>query len=157
VSSSLVFRGEGETVEFVGGYTVAHTWLAEQASSAAQNAKRAGNDVDKADKKTPVTTTSGTNTTAPSPKAETNSIPKNSNKLSYKDSRELAQLPSTIETLEARLADLEAQMNAPDFFAQASALQQPTLDAFSQCQEELDQAYTRWDELEALQEQISGN
>jgi ATP-binding cassette subfamily F protein uup len=151
VSSSLVFRGAGETVEFVGGYTVAHTWLAEQ------EAKQALAKSDKANKKSSDSAGDGTKSSALSPKAETKSTPKNSNKLSYKDSRELAQLPTTIEELETKLAELESQMNAPDFFAQAQADQQPILDAFSQCQGELDHAYTRWDELEALQEQISGN
>ena len=49
------------------------------------------------------------------------------------------------------------QINSSDFFAQTPAEQQPVFTALSDCQAQLDLAYERWDELEALQEQISGN
>jgi len=139
VTSSLVFEGEGRLSEFVGGYSAAHSWYAEQNK--------------KASEKPP----SGTNVTGQSPKSQTKSVTKTSNKLSYKDSRELEQLPSTIERLEAELQTLETQINSSDFFAQTPADQQPVFTALSECQAQLETAYERWDELEALQEQISGS
>ncbi|UTP72114.1 ABC transporter ATP-binding protein [Alteromonas sp. LMIT006] len=139
VTSSLVFEGDGRLSEFVGGYSAAHSWYAEQ------------------DKKASERSASGTNVTGQSPKSQTKSVTKTSNKLSYKDRRELEQLPSTIERLEAELQTLETQINSSDFFAQTPADQQPVFTALSECQAQLDTAYERWDELEALQEQISGS
>lgn len=139
VTSSLVFEGDGRLSEFVGGYSAAHSWYAEQNKKASEQFA------------------SGTNVTGQSPKSQTKSVTKTSNKLSYKDRRELEQLPSTIERLEAELQTLETQINSSDFFAQIPADQQPVFTALSECQAELDTAYERWDELEALQEKISGS
>src|SRR5688500_15362554 len=70
-------------------------------------------------------------------------------KLSYKDARELEQLPARIEVLEAQLARMAEAMNDPGFYQRdAAAINADTL-ALATMQQELDAAYGRWAELEA--------
>jgi ATP-binding cassette subfamily F protein uup len=69
-------------------------------------------------------------------------------KLSYKDARELEQLPARIEALETRLSELTEAMNAPAFYQRGSegiATHNATLAA---TQADLDAAYARWAELD---------
>jgi ATP-binding cassette subfamily F protein uup len=71
-------------------------------------------------------------------------------KLSYKDQRELEQLPERIEQLEAALEAVQARMSDPTFFkgdpAEISAAQQQQ----SELQAELETTFARWDELDQL-------
>jgi ATP-binding cassette subfamily F protein uup len=133
VSSCLVFEGDGVITEFVGGYSDAARWYRENEAKL---------------------TSTGTKSSTQSPKAETKPVVKQKKKLSYKDSRELAALPELIEQLESEVNELEQQMSQADFFTQAPADTQPVIDRLATVQAELDTAYTRWDELEALQENL---
>ena len=81
--------------------------------------------------------------------------PKNkAGKLSYKDQRELDQLPQTIEQLEASLSDLQAQLSDPELYQtggeKIGVLQQQMTEA----EQNLEQAYARWEHLEALKESL---
>jgi len=71
-------------------------------------------------------------------------------KLSYKDQRELEQLPERIEQLEAALEAVQARMSDPAFFkgdpAEISAAQQQQ----TELQAELETTFARWDELDQL-------
>ncbi|MEM8944406.1 MAG: ATP-binding cassette domain-containing protein [Planctomycetota bacterium] len=70
-------------------------------------------------------------------------------KLTYKDQRELDQLPAKIETLEAAAAQLHTVMAEPEFYKQPSdeiAARQAELKDIEQ---QLGTAYARWEELEA--------
>ena len=69
-------------------------------------------------------------------------------KLSYKDARELEQLPLRIETLESRVADLTARMNEAAFYQRDAAAITAHTDELAKTQAELDAAYERWNELE---------
>lgn len=72
----------------------------------------------------------------------------NSQKSSFKEQRELAQLPQKIETLEKKIEALQLKMAEPHFYQQEagaiSAFNQQLLDA----EQELSQLYARWDALE---------
>jgi ATP-binding cassette subfamily F protein uup len=70
-------------------------------------------------------------------------------KLSYKESRELEELPGRIDALEARIAALGAAMQAPGFYQQESARIVAHNNELSALQLELDAAYARWTELDA--------
>jgi ABC transport system ATP-binding/permease protein len=129
VSSTLVLEGEGGVGEYVGGYS---DWLrqkpterrpAEQAAPVVEAGKPALAAVPAASEK-----------------------PKR--KLSYKDSRELEQLPARIEQLEADVAARAEAMNDPSFYQQDSAAIQRANDALAKVQAELELAYSRWAELE---------
>ena len=73
-------------------------------------------------------------------------------KLSYKDKRELETLPKKIEELEAAIDLLQHKVNEPSFFQQDSEQTKPILDELTKNEEELANAYERWDELESFNE-----
>lgn len=83
------------------------------------------------------------------PKAEAEAKPVAKKKLSYKEQRELEQLPARIEQLEAAIAALQAAMGEPAFYQQAGtviAAKQAELQAL---EAEYEQAFARWAELDA--------
>ncbi|MHA7815069.1 MAG: ATP-binding cassette domain-containing protein [Pseudohaliea sp.] len=69
-------------------------------------------------------------------------------KLSYREQRELADLPARIEALEARHAELEAMTAAADFYQGDASTVQATLAEFTELQATLEAAVERWAELE---------
>lgn len=69
-------------------------------------------------------------------------------KLSYKDARELEQLPQRIEELEARVAAMAGEMNDPAFYQRGADGIAAHNAAMAEVQGELDRAYARWSELE---------
>ncbi|MBD8881509.1 ATP-binding cassette domain-containing protein [Rhodanobacter sp. 7MK24] len=123
VSSTLVLEGEGRVAEYVGGYS---DWLRQRSAAAASAPTQAAR--------------SQTPAPAPAPEAK--------RKLSYKDQRELEQLPMRIEQLEADIAARGEAMNDPSFFQQDSAAIVKANESLAKLQHELESAYTRWAELD---------
>ena len=72
-------------------------------------------------------------------------------KLSYKDQRELDQLPAELEQLEARIDALQQEISEPDFYAQDHARVQSRLGELADAQARLESRIDRWSELESLQ------
>ena len=70
-------------------------------------------------------------------------------KLSFKDQRELEQLPKRIEQLESAIAAHGEAMTSADYFKQGSAAITQANEAVARMQAELDAAYARWTELDA--------
>jgi ATP-binding cassette subfamily F protein uup len=70
-------------------------------------------------------------------------------KLSYKDARELEQLPLKIEQLETQLAGFSAQMQQADFYQQGAEKITAHGKRMESAQAELDAAYARWTVLDA--------
>ncbi|MGQ4583445.1 ATP-binding cassette domain-containing protein [Lysobacter sp. F60174L2] len=133
VTSTLVMEGNGRVGEYVGGYS---DWLRQRrveftapASARSTSAKSASMPV------SPVAAA-----------AATPSAPKR--KLSYKDARELEQLPQRIEELEARVEAMTAEMNEPAFYQRGADGIAAHNTAMAEVQAELDRAYARWSELE---------
>ncbi len=124
VSSTLVLEGDGKVGDYVGGYS---DWLRQRPASAS-TAKAAD---------------AKASAPASAPIAEAKK------KLSYKDARELEQLPARIETLEADIAARTEAMNDPDFFRQDNAAVLKANEALVALQRDLDAAYARWSELDA--------
>jgi ATP-binding cassette subfamily F protein uup len=125
VSSTLVLEGDGKIGEYVGGYT---DWLRQRPAPLAPSIKAAESKSSAASAAAP----------APEPKR----------KLSYKDARELEQLPGRIEKLEADIASRTEAMNDPEFFRQDNASVVKANEALAKLQSELDTAYARWAELD---------
>jgi ATP-binding cassette subfamily F protein uup len=123
VSSTLVLEGDGKVGEYVGGYS---DWLRQRPAATA-----------------PVVATPA-KTPAPAPAP----APEAKRKLSYKDQRELEQLPARIEQLEADIAARGDAMNDPAFFQQDSAAIVRANEALAKLQLELENAYARWTELD---------
>ncbi|WP_421670779.1 ABC transporter ATP-binding protein [Rahnella sp. EDr1-12] len=85
---------------------------------------------------------------APSqPKAE--QAKRTANKLSYNQQRELEQLPLQISTLEEKIEALQQQMSDANFFTLPHEETQQVLAAFAAAEQELEQAFERWEALEA--------
>lgn len=142
VTSSLVFEGQGNVREYVGGYA---DWLRQ--GGRVESLAEWGSDVQSHTVEAipeaveqPVAASS----TAAEP-----STPKT--KLSYKLQRELDALPALLERLEAELQAVQDQVNAPGFYLQSHEHTAPVLDALASKQAELDAALERWAELEDLQ------
>ena len=127
VSSTLVLEGGGRVGEYVGGYS---DWLRQRPATRVAEPAPA-----------PAAAKPAEAPRAVEPE-------KAKRKLSYKEQRELEQLPARIEQLETEIAERSAAMNDPAFFQQDNAAIQRHNDALAKAQAELDGAYARWAELE---------
>ena len=134
VMTSWIFEGNGVVEEFVGGYHDAQKQRA-QALEYRQ--------VEKPTKTEKVV--EGTPKTAP--------VKAKPKKLSYKLQRELEALPMRLEELETEIETLQQEVNDPDFFSKSVEQTQPVLDKLSAVEQELEVAFERWEELEALQQE----
>ena len=122
VTSSLVFEGEGCINEYVGGYS---DWLRQR----------------NVENHSPQSTVSRP---VPQPREK----PAQSVKLSYKDQRELDQLPQRIEQLETDIDALHQNMANPDFYRQDGTQISEQKEQLALLEKELEKAYSRWEVLE---------
>ena len=136
VASTMVFSESGSVVEYVGGYS---DWV-RKGGSLSESEK-----ISKKDK--------GNSSKIKSRDNEANSSLRNETKkeiISYKEQRELQNLPKSIEKLEATKNRLEKLISASDFYNNENLMIQKTLKDLSDLQTKLDTAYQRWEELENL-------
>ncbi len=70
-------------------------------------------------------------------------------KLSYKQKRELEMLPGLIEEIDAEIAELTAAMSEPDYFKRPASEITANSERMNALNEQLAEAYSRWEELEA--------
>ncbi len=131
VTSVIFVEGDGRLEEYVGGYSDALRQRGADSVAAAPKAAAA-------------------KSAAAAPRA-----PKAMTKLSYKDQRELDELPKKMEKLAAEIAAIEAKLadpafynRDPDGFAKQSA-------RLTEAQAEYERAEERWLELEMLKEQVT--
>ncbi len=128
VTSTIVMEGNGVIGEYVGGYS---DWLRQRPTSSAALALATKADAAKA---------SSFPASAPPTAAK--------RKLSYKDARELEQLPARIDALETKVAQLTQQIADPAFYQRDVAAIAAHNAELASAQLELDAAYGRWSELE---------
>ena len=128
VTECWIFEGNGVIKAFVGGYYDAHHQRA-----TAKPIRQAAPSASK-------------------PAAEKNAEQpkKAAAKLSYNLLRELEQLPQRLEQLEAEIEALQAQMSDADFFTRPHSETQEVLTALANAEQALEQAFARWEELEAM-------
>ena len=69
--------------------------------------------------------------------------------MSYNEQRELTELPGRIAVLEEEQAVLNARVQAPEFYKEASDAIAATLARVEQVGDELLAVYARWDELDS--------
>jgi ATP-binding cassette subfamily F protein uup len=121
VTSTLVFEGNGNINQYIGGYD---DWLrqrkTEQPASSQQPSKV---------------------------QAKTATASK---KLSYKDQRELDNLPLEIENLETQIAEISELISQPDFYKGDRTETAKTETSLSELQQQLSHCYERWESLENL-------
>ena len=88
----------------------------------------------------------GPGTTANKPK--TTKIVARPKKLSFKEQRELDQLPAVIETLENEQRALAGRVAAPEFYRESAAAIKAALARAEELPGELVRVYARWAELD---------
>jgi len=134
VTSTVVFEEDGKVQEYVGGYSdwvrQGHRLAETDSPFEVERKKRQASELRRK---------------------------KNATKLSYKDQRELDQLPEEIETIESAIAELQRRIAAPDFYAQDGAAVQQQLKELSDRETLLEQRIERWGELESLKESFQSN
>jgi ATP-binding cassette subfamily F protein uup len=133
VTSSIVFEGEGLLRQFVGGYSDMRAWYDEREQQRKQMIEQKPVEQVKAE-------------------TQKSSSPKASKKLSYKEKRELENLPKQIDILEKEIEEIQSLINTPEFFQQPQEETQKSLSLLAEKEESLSQAFERWDELESLAE-----
>jgi ATP-binding cassette subfamily F protein uup len=139
VTSTLVLEGNGHVGEYVGGYS---DWLRQRPDVGGARASAA-------DGRRSFVNATSTPSPNPSPEAEgLSSASRLKRKLSYKDARELEQLPARIEALEAEIAKRTQAMQDPAFFRQDNSAITAENAALATLQGELDAAYARWQALD---------
>jgi ATP-binding cassette subfamily F protein uup len=69
-------------------------------------------------------------------------------KLSYKEQKELAELPQKIENLEKAVAELQTEMSSVDFYKNTPDKVANTIEKLKQLETELETAYERWSLLD---------
>jgi ATP-binding cassette subfamily F protein uup len=124
VTSLLVFEGQGVVREFVGGYSDWVQYRGEQRSAEPQ--RRLAQSTGRLDR-------------AAKPR-----------RLSYKDQRELNDLPAQLERLESEKLQIEAELSDATLYKSAPERLQQRLGRLQVLTQELETGYVRWGELEAL-------
>ena len=132
VTSTIVFEGKGHVEEYVGGYD---DWLRQRKEPALPSK--------------PVTQKEQGQKKAKPPREK--------QKLSFKETRELEALPQTIETLEEEKQQLMATLNSPEFYAGHDLAKiNGANNRLEALEKELDESYRRWDELENMAAKFGG-
>ncbi len=125
VTSTLVFEGEGQVNEYVGGYS---DWLRQRKAVPEVPPKLAESAA-----------------APPSPKPAAKPATR---RLSYQERRELELLPSKIQRLEAETAQLNALISDPAQFQRDKDQMSVALQRLQAAAAELETAYARWDLLD---------
>jgi len=129
VTSTIVFEDDGRIQEYVGGYS---DWLrqghalAETDSPYDAKARKQRHAAERRKQRKPT-------------------------KLSYKDQRELDQLPAEIGSAEASIAALQQTIADPEFYTQDHQVVQTALQELADAETRLEQRVERWGALETLQ------
>jgi len=136
VTSTLVFEGDGQLGDYVGGYT---DWQTERkkimARAAAQNVAGVV-DAGRAQAKS-----SGSANPATT---------KSAKKLSGKEQKELEALPAKIELLEKEQAELTAKLADPAFYKNEAARFATVKARLDALEKDHARAFARWEELEGI-------
>ena len=124
VTSTLAFDGDGVFREYIGGYS---DWLRMSKADAAPAPGR-----------------------RKSPGRKPKSASSGPRRLSYRENRELEELPAKIEDLETRLESLNARLSDPALYRDAGAEVSGIEAERSEIERRLETHYERWAELEEL-------
>jgi len=131
VTSTFVFEGDGQIQEYVGGY---EDWVRQRATAVNSPSPSAR---------------SAASATPANPAADEPAQAPAVRKLSYREQRELEDLPARIESLEGEQRDLNAEVQDPQFYTKGADAIQASLARLEAVGSELLTVYARWDELDA--------
>ena len=147
VTSTIVFEGDGCVQEYVGGY---EDWLRQRRVNPTAAVKAAAVKKGCATPASVVAQNAGSAGRGSGAAQNVSSaVPRVKKKLSYKEQRELAALPSRIEALEAEQRDLRAQIADADFYKAPRAGIEAALARVDPLARELTDTYARWHDLES--------
>ena len=127
VTSILVFEGNGQITEYIGGY---NDWLKQRKKNETEIPSKPRENCTK----------------KPKPKR------KGPKKLTFRENRELEDMPSLIDSLEQEHAQLFNRMSEPSFYKKESAEIASTKERLESLEIELEKTYERWEALDALKE-----
>jgi len=128
-TSTLVFEGSGQVKEYVGGYD---DWVQQRPRD--ENPEPP----------------------APPKKKKPRSVPPRIQKLTFKEQREIEDLPGAIEVLEVQRTALFAAMADPVQYRTAGSEIAGLQARLNDLEKELEAAYARWEELEELSGRVTG-
>ena len=126
VSGTLALEGDGAVREYAGGYD---DWLGQRTQAKSEQPPKAPK---------------------PAKAARPKSRPK---KLGFNEQRELEALPRKIEELEAEQEALHAKVADPELYTKGGKEAAEISARLEELETELEQAFLRWEELEALSQQ----
>jgi ATP-binding cassette subfamily F protein uup len=129
VTNLLVLEGDGNVLDFVGGYGEYEAWRDARSKAPARPAATASSP-------------------APAPAAAPAAKPAPKRRRSYNEQRELDALPGQIEALEATKAALEAQVADPGFYSQPRDTVVAALERLAALTADIDAKTARWLALE---------
>ncbi|WP_146522971.1 ATP-binding cassette domain-containing protein [Stieleria varia] len=133
VTSTIVFEADGPR-EYVGGYDDWRAAVARRESAGGDGGKSKAAAKKSAD--SPATSAPAVTPTVAA------------KKLSYKEKRELEQLPVLIEQLESKIAEMHDAMAAADYYQRDGELIAKDAAELKQAESDLETAYSRWELLE---------
>lgn len=125
VTSTLVFEGNGQVNEYVGGY---EDWLRQFKNKLNRKKENKPEEIKKEKK----------------PEEQKKTLKKRS----FKEQRELDELPVLIETLDKEMAEITEKMADAKFYQQNKEVIAITTTRVSEIEYELKEAYKRWEQLE---------
>lgn len=131
VTQTLVAEGGGRWKEYVGGYS---DWLAQRPQSAAN----------------------ATSAKSPAPEKAPRSAAPARSRLSFKEQRELAQLPGELEALELEQSVLTAKMSGADYHRQGAAQLKADRERLDEIERLLAVKFERWAVLDQRAAQVVG-
>ena len=135
VNTCLYFDGTGHINQIVGGYDDVDSYLALKNEQRQQQLSSGKNKATQQNTESP---------TKSKPQQEVK------RKLSFKENKELDELPVIIANLEDEIAQLQEQVNQSDFFSKEEQYTKNILNQLSENESKLDLAYTRWQELDEI-------
>ncbi len=121
VTSTIALEGNGRVSENIGGYD---DWLSKQPDQPGKP--------------------------EPAKKARKKPTSQRERKLSFKEKQELTSLPQKIEALESEIGQLHEKMADPDFYREAGDEVATVKNRLEELETDLEQAYDRWQVLEAI-------
>jgi len=132
VTSTIVFEGNGQAIEYVGGYD---DWLSQRPQGATEQ----------------LSEKNGPKKARPKPKTRP------SQKLGYMQQREMQELPQKIEALESKQKELFAILSDPLFYKKEKEEIAGVKADFERVEGEIEDTYHRWEELETIKSQEGTN
>jgi ATP-binding cassette subfamily F protein uup len=146
VTSTFVFEGDGRVQEYVGGY---EDWVRQRLAEKKIRLKPETTGKTETVRLKPDTTGKTLGGAEPGGKATRAKAAAKPKKLSFKEQRELDELPAVIEALESEQRALAQRIADPEFYKAGAETIKQSLARVDTLQRELTAVYARWGELDS--------